>query len=309
MSMSFSYTVKKELCKIMVDDLPVRKAESYGMLLFSRSFSAGSIAFSTENENTARHWGELIASLTGVDVDIQASSPGKKSGNRFFMLSISHEDQRRRVLTFFGHNHGELNLRIQGGNIKNDACIGAFLRGVFLVCGSVADPEKEYHLELDIAHKRLAEDMRSLLASIGLQVKMIARKGNYVLYFKESEFIEDFLTHTGATNASLDIMNIKIYKDLRNRANRVTNCETANIDKTVAAASQQTKDIRFIIDKKGTGFLPEDLRELALIRLENPDMSLRELCRLLPDELSRSGVNHRLKRIAKLAQELRMNEK
>ena len=153
----------------------------------------------------------------------------------------------------------------------------------------------------------LAEEAFLLGKSAGMQWKISRRKGNFILYMKESEQIEDFLTWIGATKATLKLMDIKIVKGMRNKVNRATNCETANLDKTVSASRSQVADIAYIKERRGLSYLDEELRPLAELRLENPECSLRELAAMLNPPLSRSGVNHRLKRIQQAAQELRAN--
>ena len=200
-------------------------------------------------------------------------------------------------------------LALNSRLFKRDCCVQAFVRGAFLACGSVTDPNKEYHLEFSVPSLSLAEGLLSLLQEHGIPIKLASRKGIRLLYLKESEPIEDLLTYMGAVNNSLELMNVKIYKDVRNKVNRVTNCETANIEKTVNAAAGQVEAIRLIEQTLGLDELPEDLREVAGLRLENPDMSLRELCQSLVEPISRSGVNHRLKRLMAIADEIREKKK
>ena len=174
-----------------------------------------------------------------------------------------------------------------------------------MVCGSMIDPSKEYHLELVVPFKPLAEDLRLLLSELGMHAKLTTRSSNQVLYIKESEQIEDFLTLTGAVKSSLELMDIKILKDVRNKVNRMTNCETANIEKTVVASSSQIRDIEWIIEKKGRHYLPDNLQVVAELRLNNPELSLTELCEVSGLGLSKSGMNHRLKKISEIAKDLK----
>ncbi|MGI6264956.1 MAG: DNA-binding protein WhiA, partial [Acutalibacteraceae bacterium] len=165
-------------------------------------------------------------------------------------------------------------------------------------------PQIGYHLEFRVPYYRLSLDWQALLADHGLASRRINRKGHYVLYFKESEQIEDCLTWMGAVGSSLELMNVKLVKNIRNNVNRIANCETANIDKVVAASARQVAAVRRIADTCGIGALPEDLRELAALRLDNPEYSLRELSEELSTPLSRSGINHRLERIMAFAEKL-----
>lgn len=168
----------------------------------------------------------------------------------------------------------------------------------------MTNPEVDYHLEFSVPFLNLSRDLVTLLRELGLSAKQARRAGGYVVYFKESESIEDCLTLMGATSAALELMGVKMVKDIRNNINRVTNCESANIDKTVAAAAVQSEALRKIERTVGLDALPEELREIAYLRLENPELSLRELGEALDRPLTRSGVNHRLRRILEFAEKL-----
>lgn len=193
--------------------------------------------------------------------------------------------------------------RIRLENIDNNS-IDAFLTGAYLVSGSMTDPLKEYHLEFVTPYYNLSNDLQAILSNIGT-IKNTERKSIHVLYFKDSECIEDILTFMGATMSSLEIMNVKILKDVRNKANRIANCDSANIEKTVAASAKQVDDIELIERVKGLSFLSADLREIAEIRMENPELSLRELGQMLEKPIGRSGANHRMMKISAIAEELR----
>ena len=220
------------------------------------------------------------------------------------ILSLPAERFRRRVLERFGHAAGEVSLRLNRANLECEDCPAAYLRGAFLACGTVTNPSTDYHLEFSLPHHLLSRDLLTLMQELGFRARLVHRKGSQVIYLKESEQIEDALTLMGATGASLELMNVKMVKDIRNAANRIANCENANIDKTVTASLAQIEAIRQIERLQGLDGLPEELRELARLRLENPDMSLRELGEQLSEPLSRSGVNHRLRRILEFAQGL-----
>lgn len=186
-----------------------------------------------------------------------------------------------------------------------DTEAGLFLRGVFIACGIISDPNKEYHFELSPGDNNKCRQLSDFINEHGMFVKLSARKGVNFLYTKESELISDLLTYIGATRYSMEIMNVKIYKGVRNNVNRAVNCDTANIAKTVNASQKQQEDIELIINRKGLQFLSDELREVALIRRDNVELSLREIGEMLNPKLSRSGVNHRLKRIGELAEDLR----
>ena len=301
--MSFSFDVKQEICNRDVTKPCCKKAFAYGLALFGKSFSVMNMGIQTENEWIANLYAEILASVCGVYVDIKTKGRRKNAPGHNYMATVPDSEQRTRVLSCFGHSGDEVQLRINRAILSDDCCFASFIRGVFLACGSVADPQREYHLELVTPHLKLQSDLQALLTELGLNAKRILRKNSYVLYYKESENIEDFLTLCGASKFSMELMNVKIYKDIRNKVNRITNCETANISKTVDASTQQIDSINAL---KNAGYLEElspELLEIAQLRLTNPDMSLRELGQALTIPLSRSGVNHRLKRIMEITQE------
>ncbi len=289
--MSFASDVKNELS--MLDDMEecCRKAEAYGLLLMGRSFTARNISLQTENEAVADKYSEAIFTITGEAPSQETSAAGK------ITVKVSETARCRQVLEYFGHTGKEPSLRINRANLPDECCQRAFIRGAFLSCGAVTDPNKNYHFEFSIPFMNLTKDFIALLKEMEFSPKQIIRKGGHVIYFKESEAIEDLLTSMGAINSSLEIMGVKVLKDIKNMVNRRTNCETANLTKVINAACKQIEEIEFIESKMGEEFLPPDLAEIAALRKENPDVSLSELGQLLTPPLSRSGVNHRMKRI------------
>ncbi len=299
--MSYAHEVKKELCARLPESAESRRAQFYGMLLFGRRFGSEIVAASSEHACVS----ELCASLFGALFSFRPSVRAHKraDGRMFTEVSVRGE-KARAVFESFGHGGPAVSLRINRANFEADVQFSDFLRGAFLSCGSMVDPQKDYHLEFVTPHFNLGRDLFSLLTEQSFEPKEIRRGGKSVVYFKDSRQIEDVLTYMGATNHSLTLMNIKIYKDFRNKANRVTNCETANIDKTVNAAAEQVAAIKKLLNTHGYECLPEELRETARLRLAHPDLSLRELGRLMEKPLSRSGVNHRLRRILAFAKDL-----
>lgn len=205
------------------------------------------------------------------------------------MVTIDEEDDRAAVLSFFGAG-GRICCEWMGEEDEP-----AFLSGAFLACGAVSDPEKGYRAEFAAPEKTLMDDLSEFLSRLLSLPKMTTRRNDYVLYYKESEHIEDLLTCIGAPKSSMKLMEVKIVKGLRNQVNRATNCETANISKTVDAAVAQIAAIRRIEETRGLEALDETLRDLAVLRREHPEMSLRELGETM--SLSRSAVDRRLRRI------------
>ncbi len=273
------------------------RAQAYALALFGRSFSAREMCIQTDYAEVAECYRSMIADVCGVEVKVNVSDAGK------YLVEVEREEDRRQVIDEFGHSHGGA-LRINRANLSGDCCAGAFVRGAFLACGTVTAPDKDYHFEFAIPYLNISRDLMKLLEEYDFRPKMVTRKGVRVVYFKDSESIEDILTFMGAANASLEIMGVKMYKDMRNNINRKTNFETANITRTVDAAMQQIEAIRKIERCRGLNSLPDQLRKIAVIRRDNPEMSLREIGEIIDDPISRSGVNHRLRRIVEIAAEI-----
>lgn len=297
--MSFSSEVKRELAELSPRSACCAAAQLYGMLELGHAFSAAEISLQTEQEAVADQYIKLLGAVCGAQ-GAQRHEPARRGG--YFLAAVEQAPERLRVLERFGHTARDINVRLNRANLECESCAAAYLRGAFLSCGVITNPAADYHMEFSVPYLALSRDLQTLLRECGFHAKTVCRKGIYVVYFKESEQIEDCLTFMGATAASLELMSVKMVKDIRNNANRIANCESANIDKTVAAAAVHAEAVRKIAAHGGLELLPEELRELAQLRLDNPDLSLRELGEALSPPLSRSGVNHRLKRIVAFAE-------
>lgn len=189
--------------------------------------------------------------------------------------------------------------------IQKDCCKKALIRGLFLATGSVNDPQKAYHFEIVMRNRDMAEVVREILQSFHIEAKIVKRKKHFVVYLKEGSMIVDVLNVMEAYVSLMDMENVRILKDMRNGINRRVNCETANIKKTVNAARRQIEDIEYIEKTKGIKYLNDSLRQLAELRLEEPDANLSELGEMLDPPVSKSGVNHRLRKISSIADALR----
>ena len=192
--------------------------------------------------------------------------------------------------------------------IQETCCKRAFLRGVFLVSGSMSDPEKSYHFEIVCASMGKAQQIQKIMRCFALDAKIVSRKKTLVVYLKEGAQIVDVLNVMEAHQSLMELENIRILKDMRNTVNRKVNCETANINKTVSAAVKQIEDMRYIEETKGLDKLPEGLKDMALTRLTYPEASLKELGALLQNPVGKSGVNHRLRKLSEMAEEIRAKQ-
>lgn len=303
--MSFSHEVKKELSKIESGSHSRDLAECYGMMLFSRPFTSSEIKLKTESISVAERYITQTTKLFSAVIEKQSTLKANRDFINLHTISLILPEECSRIFSAFGHDDKAPTLRLNRANIEDDSCLSAFLRGAFMACGSVNDPLKNYHLEFCAAYKNLCTDLCTILSEIeecALTPKTILRGGSYVVYLKDSEQITDLLTYMGATNSAMDIMNAKAYKQIRNAANRRTNSELANINKTAAAAARQLSAIEKIESSTGLASLPDQLYEIALLRRDNPELSLRDLGEMLDPPISRSGVNHRLMKIAEIAE-------
>jgi len=298
---SFSSEAKKEIAAAIPDKLCCRTAQAYGMLECGHAFSAEEISLQTEQEAIVDVYDRLVSRIGGIPRPVRQTLRRRAT---LHQSAVEDPTQRKTLLERFGHSGDEVSLRLNRANLDCEACARAYLRGAFLVCGAVTDPEHDYHLEFAVPHYNLSRDIAALLREWDFPAKTATRGGSYIVYIKESERIEDCLTFLGATKASLELMGVKMVKSIRNDTNRRLNFESANMDKTAQAVVAQIKALSRIETTCGLAALPEDLQEVAKLRLENPDLSLRDLGTLMDPPLSRSGVNHRLQRILKFAENL-----
>ena len=300
--MSFCAEIKKEMAAAKLPRSCCRHAFAYGLLQCGHAFSKQEISVQTEHRAVAAAYAAILSSLFDSVCYVEQTFP-RKTGC-YYTVSAADETDRLEILDAFGHSGEETALRLNRANFDCDACAAAYLRGAFLTCGAVTDPEIDYHLEFDLPFRLLSLDLLTLLRETDFSAKHIVRKGSNVIYLKDSERIADFLTLTGAQNGSLTLYQTMMLKNIRNKVNRQTNCESANIGKTAAAASEQLRALERIRRAGGLSQLPQELQELAQLRMEHPEYSLRELGEALNPPLSRSGVNHRLRRITEWANTL-----
>ena len=281
------------------------KAELYGMLLFGKSFSQQSIVFTTESSHAVRRAAFLLENLYMPIIERQSALRVRTGESRLYRLSVVGEDDCKRIFEDFGHNGAQVTLRVNRANLSGEECAAAFVRGVYLSCGAVSDPMKSYHAEFCAPHKNLSVDLCKILTEVTectFTPKTVRRNGSYIVYFKGSEQICDLLTYMGAPIQAMEIMGTMAVKQVRNNVNRRINSEVANITKVASASAKQLEAIKTIKNTVGLEALPDDLKEIAYLRLENPEMSLRTLGENLTPPISRSGANHRMQRLLEYAQ-------
>ena len=285
--MSFSSEIKEELSKVNnLKDKKLLEAEFLGYILTGNTVNNNqSIEFITENEFNIERFYKILFNL---GIDYEPSTKGK-----VFVATININENIEEYMT----------LKLDAEEeVRN-----AIVKGAFLGAGSVNDPNKQYHLEITFGELNNAEYILNLCKQFGVFLKIMEVKERIVLYIKDGEGISNFLALIGANKAVLAFEDIRIIRDVKNNINRKVNCETANLNKTVSASVVQVDDIKLIMRLKKFEELPDYLKEIAYVRLDNPDASLKELGDLLENRISKSGVNHRLKKLHEIAEELRGN--
>lgn len=310
--MSFSTIVKDELCRVELHDVCCLKAEILGVILtgdlFCHEKNSRNLKIITENAAFARRFYSTIRRVYGIGPEVAIRRSSKLKKHISYSIILASLDLINKIFYDFSINE------VNSGNfdcIKNlldrVCCRKSFLRAAFLTGGSISDPEKTYHLEIASHNAICAHTIKELLKDYNINVKIITRKGSYVAYIKEGENIVDFLNIIGAHSALMELENVRILKEMRNSVNRIVNCETANLEKTVNASVRQVENIRLIEATIGIRNLPENLIDIATLRLENNDLSLKELGEMLSPKLGKSGVNHRLRKLDEIAEKIREN--
>ncbi len=315
--MSFSANVKNELSRLIPEDRCCQLAEISGFIRMCGTIQLVglgkmNIKLLTENPAAARKMIKIFNMHFDIHTDLEIRRTSMKKHN-FYKMIITSDMNSEEILRKTGvlvdrDGLSSIDYTVPEHIVEKRCCKRSFLRGVFLGSGSVTDPEKSYHLELVTNALDEAKDIKRLLAEFDLTGKIIERKKHYVVYIKEGEQIVDFLNIIGAYNSLMNFENVRIVKELRNNVNRIVNCETANLNKIVNTSVRQVGNIRLIEEKKGLGILNDKLIAVAEARMENPDVSLKELGELMVPPVGKSGVNHRLKKIAEIAEEIRNEE-
>ena len=297
--MSFSTNVKEELCRGALSRKCCARAEAYGVLLFCHTFDTSGVKIVTGSPAFARRLPELFKRAFRVSFD---RLPEAGSGKKTFQISAPEKLSAIRE-TYGSDPAGSLALHINFAVLEEEHCRTAFLRGAFLAGGSVSDPAKGYHLELVTSHYSVSRELAALLPEAGFTPKQTTRKANYVTYFKSSETIADFLTALGAPISAMELINAKLEKHLRGSVNRRVNCDSANLDKAVDAALEQVEAIERFARTRGLDALPDKLRQTAELRLAHPELTFSQLSALFDPPVTKSCLNHRLRKLMELAGE------
>ena len=289
--MSFSGEVKEELARNISSARHCQLAEFAAIMNFCGQFGRDkegryTVGFQTENEAIIKKSFTLLKKLYNIEPDVGLT-----------------EQEVRDIIQKAGGSEEPVSPL----TIKNSCCKRAFLRGAFLSVGSISDPQKGYHLEFVCTSEAKAKQLQEVIREFDIEAKIVLRKKYFVVYLKEGSAIVDLLNVCGAPVSLMNLENLRILKEMRNSVNRRVNCETANITKTVSASARQIEDIEYIRTHYGFGKLPDTLREMAEVRLENPDAPLKELGEYLSPPVGKSGVNHRLRKLSELADRLKVN--
>ncbi len=295
---SFTSDVKKELSAKRPSDRHA-EAEAFGMLFLSRSFSFNKIVLQTGSGDTAECFAALLRRVFDITAEITEGGTSRPT----YTVTVKNEAERKRILYSLGFRFEE-KPTLKAELLKTEGSIGAFIRGAFLAGGSMSDPEREYRMDFSFRVRQDAEAFALLLEGRGIIGKITERAGRFILYIKDSNMLEDLLTVMGASNETLNLINVKIYKSMKNKINRKNNCETRNILKSADAAYEQTVAIKKLKKAGRLELMSEELIEAAALRAANPSASLSELCRISENRLTRSGLNHRLRRIIELSKEV-----
>lgn len=317
--MSFSGEVKEELSHLIPEARHCQLAElaaitgMCGSVCISAS-GRWSLKFHTENISVARKCFTLLRKTFNIcsDVSVRLHKGGKNGTQIYTLLVRDHESVKNilRALKLLDEE-GEVAEQVSPANqllVQKSCCRRAFIRGAFLASGSISNPERSYHFEIACASQERARQLGALIHPFGPDAKIVQRKKYFIVYIKEGAQIVDMLNIMGAHVSLMNLENIRIVRDMRNTVNRKVNCEAANINKTVGAAVRQMEDIRYLMEHRDVETLPEGLADIALLRLAHPDASLKELGEMLVPPIGKSGVNHRLRKLSRLAEDSRARQ-
>ncbi len=295
--MSFCSDIKNELAEIKIHKC-CREPLTYGFLLFSRSFNIKKICMQTENERTARLYAEMLKKVYDAETEV-VSGGGSRTTWR---AQVPSEADRLRILASvdFGIYDGAINPEV----FSRECCAASFIRGAFLACGHLTDPAVGYRVDFPVKDRRMAEELQKLLSENYITSNISTRGKGYVVYIKRSEMVVNLLTVMGASARSLELIETTIIKSVKNNMNRARNCDSGNIGRTVEASIAQRRAIDALEKADRLQSLPPELYAAAVLRRDNPDASLKELCKLSSEPITVSGLNHRLHRIIEIYEDM-----
>ena len=299
--MSFSQDVKNEIVQKKITRECCALAASYGIACFGRYFDSKGLVLHTELLGVAQYAKRLFG-ICGVHGAIITK---ERPSGPLYEFKVDDPQEVDKMLKLFHCEEEQVSRHIDPRRIRCGHCFSAFVASAFLCCGTMTDPSKEYNLEFLCPRYNLAKDLEGILAEHEFTPRRTVRKGVNVIYVKASEQVADLLTFMGAGGAAMQIMDHKMFKELRNKTNRLNNCEMANIDKVVTANVAARRAIEYLQEKGDFDALPAPLRQAAQLRLDWPDLSLAQLVQKSPEPISKSGLSHRLKKLEQLADELR----
>lgn len=299
--MSFSQDVKNEIVQKKITRECCALAASYGIACFGRYFDSKGLVLHTELLGVAQYAKRLFG-ICGIHGAIITK---ERPSGPLYEFKVDDPQEVDKMLKLFHCEEEQVSRHIDPRLIRCGHCFSAFVASAFLCCGTMTDPSKEYNLEFLCPRYNLAKDLEGILAEHEFTPRRTVRKGVNVIYVKASEQVADLLTFMGAGGAAMQIMDHKMFKELRNKTNRLNNCEMANIDKVVTANVTARRAIEYLQEKGDFDALPAPLRQAAQLRLDWPDLSLAQLVQKSPEPISKSGLSHRLKKLEQLADELR----
>lgn len=305
--MSFSNEIKNELAHLEQKKKCCEIAELAGLVRMDGTILIGSrkgigLELTTENAAVARKAFKGLKKLFNVETEITVQRRNRLKKNNVYLVRVPGQPKVMNLLDTLGLMKDGLmyNPEISSTLVKKECCKRSYLRGVFLGAGSLSDPMNSYHLEIVANSEEYADSLVHLIETFGLHPKISSRKNVLLVYLKESEQIADFLNIIGAHQALLELENIRVQKEVRNQVNRLVNCESANMNKTIDAAVRQKSNIEFVLKYYGLEKLNDGLRAVAEARLEYPEVSLKELGTLMDPPLGKSGINHRMRKLEEL---------
>lgn len=310
--MSYASEVKKELTQLEVHREHA-KAELAALIRMNGTVSLVEKKFilnvQTENAAIARRIYVLLKDHFDVESELLVRRKMKLKKNNVYIVRLKHGTKE--VLSDLSIMDGmSLHSHVSNEIMENTQKVKSYLRGAFLAGGSVNNPEtSRYHLEIHSSYEEHNDDICQMMNQFDMNARTLERRNGYITYLKEAEKIADFLALIGATSGMLKFEDVRIIRDMRNSVNRLVNCENANLNKTIDAASKQIESIKYIDEMIGLDKIPTKLREIALVRLEYPEVTLKELGEMIPSgTISKSGINHRLRKLNEMAEKLRSTE-